>query len=490
MRGALVVAVLVLARIALAQPTGFDHHVHNRDILVSGAESIPCARCHTIKNGLLVGRPDHGACFGACHGPAPVTPRRGTKLALEPAKLELCSNCHTAGSLTAVPFTRAPVTYPPYKPSDFALAIGHKAHRAVTCIQCHLSKGAPHRRCIGCHDGSSAPARGPAMSECATCHTPGSGSPVPPALAEPTDTVTSTFAHDKHAKRGGAGAQCATCHAAILATNDSILPRPTMQSCGIAGCHDGKPAFSITTSCTTCHTKQPASFAVVRPPDRFSHVRPEHMSASLSCAGCHPIDRSGEVLVASHAACIACHADDFSKRTPTTCGACHTATEPWRPLVADRLPRESTEFGATLDHAKHPGACATCHTLRTVSSQLRPPRGHRACTTAGCHATSGGPAPQIGACESCHALGLSTRRVAMRTQPAWSVRTTFDHAPHLRAKDGSAVACTACHDDLSGASVLALPGPAKKTCVPCHDGVTAFKLTGTTCTRCHPGPTR
>lgn len=492
MRSALIVVVVVaLTRFVLAQPTGFDHHVHHRDVLVSGAEPIACASCHASKSGILIGRPDHRACFGACHGTAPVTPKRGTRLTLEPARLALCTSCHTAASLTATPLTRAPVTYPPYTPSDFALGIGHKAHRAVACNQCHTARTAlPHRRCLGCHDGSGAQGRGPAMSECSLCHTPGSGSPVPPALAEPLDTVTSTFAHDTHAKRGGAGAQCATCHAAILESNDSILPRPTMQSCGVGGCHDGKPVFSITTRCTTCHTKQPASFAVVRPAERFSHVRPEHMGASLSCAGCHPVDPSGEVLVAGHTACVACHADDFSKRTPTTCGACHSATEPWRPLVADRLPRETTEFGATLDHTKHPGTCVACHSLRTVSSQLRPARGHRACTTAGCHAISGGPAPRIGACESCHALGLHAQRVALRIQPAWSVRTTFDHAPHLRAKDGSTVACVTCHDDVSGSSVLALPAPAKKTCVPCHDGATAFKLTGTTCTRCHPGPTR
>lgn len=496
MRAAIAIAILVGARLAIAQPAaapvGFDHVIHNRDVLVSGADSIACTSCHVSRNGLLVGRPDHTSCFGACHGAPPTKPKKSAKLAIEPARLTLCTNCH-AESVLVAPFTKAPVTYPPYTPTDFALEAPHKKHAAIACNRCHTNSGpkaAPHRRCISCHDGSGAAGHGPAMTKCEGCHAPGSGSPRPPSFAAPINTVSATFSHDKHARRGVTGAQCATCHAAILATDDSILPRPTMQTCGTRGCHDGKPAFSITAACTKCHTKQPASFEVERPPDRFSHVRAEHAGANLACAACHPLDKSGEVLVSGHAPCVACHADDFSKRKPTICGACHTATEPWRPLVADRLPRDDTEFGASLDHTKHPGECAACHSLRTRAAQLRPPRGHRACITAGCHAINSGPAPRLGACEGCHSLGIAAKRTALRVAPEWSVRTTFDHGPHLRAKDGAAPACASCHIDLSGSTMTALAAPPKKTCAPCHDGATAFKLTGTTCTRCHPGASK
>jgi len=504
MRATIAVAIVIGARLAAAQPVatqpaaaapatepvGFDHVIHNRDVLLSGGESIACTACHVMRAGVLTGRPDHKACFGACHGAPPAPPKRAAKLAIEPARMRLCTNCHAEAVLLA-PFSRVPVTFPPYTPTDFATELPHKRHAAITCSQCHgQPKGTPHRRCIGCHDGSGTAGRGPAMTACAGCHSPGSGSPRPPAFAAPINTVSATFAHDKHARRGPAGAQCATCHAAILATDESILPRPTMQTCATRGCHDGKPTFSITTACTRCHTTQPAEFEVARPADRFSHVRPEHRAAQLPCAACHPLDKGGEVLISGHAPCVACHAEDFGKRVPTICGACHTATEPWRPLVADRLPRDDTEFGATLDHGKHPGACAGCHSLRTRTTQLRPPRGHRACTTAGCHAIDRGPDPRLGACEGCHAIGLAAKRVALRSAPKWSVRSTFDHAPHARAKDGTAVACSGCHTDLSGATATVIAAPAKQSCAPCHDGTTAFKLTGTTCTRCHPGPAK
>ncbi len=100
------------------------------------------------------------------------------------------------------------------------------------------------------------------------------------------------------------------------------------------------------------------------------------------------------------------------------------------------------------------------------------------------------PAPQLGACESCHQLGLADKRIAIRTTLSWSVRAKFDHAPHRVGRDGSAIACTSCHDDLHGDVLAQLAAPKKASCQPCHDGGTAFKLTGTTCTRCHVGAPR
>jgi c(7)-type cytochrome triheme protein len=196
------------------------------------------------------------------------------------------------------------------------------------------------------------------------------------------------------------------------------------------------------------------------------------------------------VLVAGHGACTSCHADEFGKRDPRICFACHNAIEPWRPLVADRRPPERTEFGARLDHTTHRGACTGCHTLATGIVQLRPPRGHRACSAAGCHAVEGGPAPQLRTCEGCHQLGIANARIAQRLAAPWSVRARFDHAVHRLGEGGTEVACTRCHDDLAGASLTAIPAPRKQSCVPCHDGETAFSLTGTGCALCHQGRSR
>lgn len=471
-------------------PVGFDHNLHKRNVDLENKEPIPCTSCHPMKNGALVGRPGHAACFGKCHGPPPAKAKRGDKLVIAPEAMRVCINCHAESLLAAPMGTAMPVTYPPYVPTDFQLEVPHKAHRSANCTSCHVSsKLQPHRRCVTCHDGATAPGHGPAMTKCEGCHSPGSGAPQPPRMAIPRNTVTATFSHDKHAARGTTGAACITCHAEVRDTDDTILPRPRAPSCAVGGCHDGKPVFAITAACTKCHTKPPdGKYDVDRTTPRFTHLRTEH--AQSACATCHPLAPNGEVLVASHAPCATCHADDFGKREPMICRACHNTTDPWRKLAADRLPREDTEFGASLPHASHGGDCKRCHTLRTQTAQLRPPRGHAACLGAGCHANAGGPAPQLTACDRCHALDLANQRMLARTNAPWSTRATFDHAKHARGKDGNELACTSCHDDLAARDVRGLAAPKKSACAPCHDGTTAFKLTGTTCTRCHPGAKR
>jgi c(7)-type cytochrome triheme protein len=291
--------------------------------------------------------------------------------------------------------------------------------------------------------------------------------------------VTSAFSHAKHAARGKEA--CTTCHVELLDPTDAVPAHPTAASC--ATCHDGKRAFAVTATCTKCH-RDPATgkYSVARPATRFLHAT--HQRTNLPCAACHKLAPNGELITSGHEPCAGCHADDFGKLEPKYCGACHNGTEPWRHLVADRLPADTTEFGATLDHKDHPGACESCHRLRTASQALRPPRGHAACTTAGCHAVTGGPAPRLDACESCHAFGRFAARLAARTEAPWSVRTAFDHGLHTRAKDDTPLPCTQCHDQLAGdTSTLRTPG--KPSCAPCHDGTTSFKLTGTTCNRCH-----
>jgi c(7)-type cytochrome triheme protein len=455
---------------------------------VNGGDSLACAHCHLMTKGRLVRRPDHATCFGACHGAAPVAPRVGVIPSLEPDRLKVCTACHAEAGLVA-PFRGGlAVPYPPYAiDRDFNLAIGHKQHAQTACSACHAPPetrsppAAPHTRCIGCHDGS----HGPSMERCGGCHPQASGSPQPPELAALNDTVTTTFSHRRHAARSARGRECTSCHAAIRTTNDSELPRPHVRDCAAAGCHDGRVAFATTAACTRCHISEPPRFKVARPTARFTHGGP-HAAAvrDAACGSCHPI-ADGEVIRAGHAACERCHTDDFGAREPKICGACHNGTEPWRALIADRAPPERTELGASLAHSKHAGKCTACHSLRTAGAELRPPRGHGACTPAGCHAVTGGPAPQLAACTGCHRIGLARERERARADAPWSVRSAFQHAPHRLGRDGKELACNACHVDLGASDVRALATPPKATCAPCHDGGAAFKLTGTTCGRCH-----
>lgn len=490
MRAAVVIALVILgAALAGAEPRataiGFDHTVHARNVDVSGAAPIACTRCHEQKAGRLVGRPGHAACFGACHGASPAPAKRGAKLAIGEDRVKLCTNCHAEAALVA-PFTGAlAVPFPPYRiDRDFNLALGHAKHRDAACTQCHdltaKQRPAPHARCAGCHDGK---AKAFAMTACEGCHPPAVGRPQPPELAAVQNTVTAIFSHPTHAARGGAGKDCMTCHAKIRDSDASELPRPTAADC--ARCHDGKQAFSVTAACTKCHAAPADPFTVDRPDARFRHdASHAALVAGQPCTTCHLLDaKTGEVHIAGHDACTKCHAEDFGLRHPAKCGACHNATEPWRHLRADRPLPDSTEFGASLDHGKHPGACTACHSLRTPTTQLRTPRGHTSCIGSGCHAATGGPAPQLASCNACHRLGLAAERLAKRIADPWSVRLAFDHAAHQRSE------CTACHTALVG-PLVTLAAPAKATCAPCHDGTKAFKLTGTTCRRCHSGGLR
>src|SRR5204862_7048494 len=169
------------------------------------------------------------------------------------------------------------------------------------------------------------------------------------------------FSHSKHATRGAAG-KCATCHASVTQTDALHAPHPPTTACTSTSCHDGKAAFSAWgETCTRCHKDAPATkFDVARPDKPFSHTRHLPLLVFLPCSTCHAVAGSGEVGLARHVECAACHEDDFASRTPRTCGACHDATEPWRKLLPDRPSLQRSEFGASLDHAKHGSDCARC----------------------------------------------------------------------------------------------------------------------------------
>ena len=437
--------------------TGFAHRIHDLKLTTAGTESLPCGSCHPLAGGRLVGKPGHATCFtAACHAPKPTAGK-------------VCEVCHAASAL-AQPRAKPPVFYPPYAiDRDFRVQLGHASHASAPCTTCHLPRpAAPHARCLGCHDGKATFA----MATCEPCHAAASGDPKPPELGPTMYSMKSSFSHSKHATRGPAGAACATCHAALAKSNDQFLPRPTAATCAASGCHDGAGGFAITEACTRCHV-DPATAVVRMPVVRYRHA----LHAKLPCATCHKV-AGNEVTSTGHAACVGCHAAEFGSPGPRICLACHSSIEPWRHLVVDRLPPPASEFGADLAHGKHDRPCAECHSLDTATHELRPPRGHGACS--GCHLATTGPAPHLDDCAACHTAGLQSARDITRRGAAWSVRQRFHHRTHTAP-------CTTCHVDMSAASIADLATPPKATCAGCHEGRTAFKLTGTTCTRCHVG---
>lgn len=480
----LALVVALCARGAAAdQPTGFDHVPHDGKVVVSGRDAIPCAGCHTVDGrGALVGRPGHTACLGACHA-ARIKPP------IAPAALPVCATCHAPSQLAA---RRPAVEYPPYRRDpDHGLTFDHARHAGSACVACHVEPGAAakpaatHARCAGCHAAQVAPP----MTACAACHPPAFGINARPRLDRGELSVGATFDHVRHRVRSPAAPAmaCAQCHGAIASATDIELAAPTTAACAGAGCHDGVAAFATTERCTQCHRGAPGDgFVVHRPDARYDHARHAALPAVGACTSCHTLDAAGEAPAPSHAACARCHAEDFAARQPTICGACHLSTEPWRHLVADQRPAPRSDFGAALSHRVHQATpCARCHRLDTATRELRPPRGHAACSDAACHRAGAGPTPHLDDCLACHAPGREAARAAERLRAPYAVRARFRHAPH-RTAGGAEVACTTCHDRVAEADTIdAIAAPRKPACAPCHDGATAWKMSGHGCARCH-----
>lgn len=501
------------------QATGHDHVWHAGKVSVAGQPDIPCGRCHVADGrGRLSGRPDHKACFGACHGGEP--PRRVARrpYAVDPGKQRVCATCHAPATLDAAGAGqpgKLTVAYPPYVTDpDHGITLSHAAHAAATrdrgdCTACHPDVGKAagpsrtphtqtsgnHGRCEGCHAAPRPGSSMPTMADCLGCHVQAYGPQTRPFLVRGLFAVTRTFSHERH--RGHGAGDCRACHDAVAGTASTELPAPTMATCQT--CHDGDRTFSVVgTHCRRCHT-QPVASPSVRPSlqARYDHKAHESRLAGAPCGRCHVLDARGKPQppARDHAPCsdAGCHRDEFSSTEPTMCGACHVGAEPWRPLHLDRPHRLDTEFGARFSHRAHlldrgmQRACSDCHRHAWGKREQRLPRDHDACTGPGCHVSSGGATPALGACEACHVPGLDSEHDTRRRSARFGVRETFRHAPHRSTPGSQApLPCTSCHADMTRAERMDdIPTPKKATCTPCHDGTVAFKVTGHGCVRCH-----
>jgi c(7)-type cytochrome triheme protein len=509
-------------------PTGLDHEAHAERVALAGAQAVSCMRCHAMdRRGRVAHRLGHEACFGECHGPRP---QRGPRPEA-PGRRAVCIVCHTADGLER-PGIRRGLAVPSARlsPPEHGIRLSHAAHDAPSqgrggCGACHApdpgearppartpaapgTRQAPdaHARCTRCH--LPAPVRsapgvaetGPvSMNACTRCHVTGVVGLSGPRIAPGPYRVS--FSHARHQARGHD--DCRGCHAAMLAATGNELPAPRTEQC--AACHDGARAFSVLgPHCRRCHSERPAATGLrPRRGPAFSHEQHQARALDLPCTRCHQLDARGVPLpsASDHAPCsdAGCHREDFAKRDPAICGACHLGTEPWLRLYFQPLRGPDTEFGARFSHRQHqPAGLESCERCHAQGSQLRDmglPAQHETCTGTGCHEQTAtapdhpvGPLP-LSACSACHELGLVARRRVQRIEARWSVRERFEHASHRRDPGtGAAVPCTGCHQGVAEAdSVAEIPGPPKRACAPCHDGRVAFKLTGHGCARCHGG---
>jgi len=141
---------------------------------------------------------------------------------------------------------------------------------------------------------------------------------------------------------------------------------------------------------------------------KFDHNRPEHKRQD--CTLCHQrIDNSTTPKFAGHAACLACHAADYTSSNNKLCVVCHVVPLEAQPKMA-LFPARLIQFGVKefshkqhTDPAKMPAGttvpkCDTCHQFDAGSIQANFPD-HPQCYA--CHTHQ--PGEKLAACSSCHA---------------------------------------------------------------------------------------
>lgn len=241
----------------------------------------------------------------------------------------------------------------------------------------------------------------------------------------------------------------------------------------------------------------------------FSHAAHFAKGMSKDCGSCHGGDGQGalESPGADHAPCNSCHAEEFRKPNSLLCLSCHNDSDPW---VQDKPVKAlsgggGSGFVAGFSHKGHAeridtlksGDCASCHPTQYGQPAPIPPKprkgqrgvmpqAHIEC--AKCHANL---APKMDNCAGCHILASGEAAKELKITPAkWRVGTRFTHKQHLDL----GAKCDSCHTNvMEVAPGQPIVSPKKKDCAKaCHNGKTAFKVTGHECRRCHgpaPAPT-
>ena len=181
---------------------------------------------------------------------------------------------------------------------------------------------------------------------------------------------------------------------------------------------------------------------------KFNHNRPEHKRQD--CSLCHQrTDNAATPRFPGHAACITCHAVDYTSSNSKLCIVCHQVPLEAQPKMA-AFPARQMQFGVKefshkqhLDPAKMPPGttvprCDTCHQFDTGLIQASFP-GHPQCYT--CHTHQ--PGEKLAGCGGCHADQSVALKFNKGTGNALAF-ANFTHGGHF--KQGSIQRnCDKCH---------------------------------------------
>ena len=336
--------------------------------------------------------------------------------------------------------------------------------------------------CVSCHDGNQSISTGPIIGKkqdpkgthlatsdnCDVCHTTVKFAP---ALKFDHSQATSV-------------ANCAACHDGATATG--MLTGPNKMHVPVNGgnnavCSDCHTNFSawipavfdhskVTNVCLTCHN---GTMAISK--GKLTAKPPTHIPTNLGCENCHSTTTWKTSLF------------DHSQIGTATCMSCHDGVQ------------ATGKVNATIAHIPSDNNCVNCHTTTAWSPVTFDAAKHAlvspVCTDChnGTQAISTGkliskPTPHLAIavgqnCSDCH-TSFTT----------WV--TTFTH----NAATMGTKTCVQCHDGVSAkgkvnASVTHIPS--SDTCSDCHKNFTAFSpapfgaaehaLVSNTCLTCHNG---
>ena len=288
------------------------------------------------------------------------------------------------------------------------------------------------------------------------------------------------FKHNVHLKKKSektANVSCKSCHTTPNGPkiHYTMADMDKGKSCG--KCHTGQKAFSLS-KCTGCHKVKEITYKVKQTgPVLFSHNK--HLK-SMQCNACHnKLYATGSNPQVSMAemekgkSCGACHngAKAFSI---DKCDACHPNPK--------QVVFKVKETGPTVfSHNKHTEMykCSACHTkLYAIGANKHVSMAgmEKGKSCGACHNAK--EAFAVSECEKCH----PTKEVKFKLAGVASVK--FSHTNHL-----SMYKCNSCHTGTfplkTGNKPVTMSEMQKaKSCGACHDGKTAFTVSGN-CDSCH-----
>lgn len=288
------------------------------------------------------------------------------------------------------------------------------------------------------------------------------------------------FSHKVHLKKKtekSANVSCKSCHLSPRETKAHVTMKEMEQGRSCGKCHNGQKAFSVA-KCTACHQVKNITFNIKETgPVQFSHAK--HLK-SMQCNACHnelyTTGRNKSVKMAEMEkgkSCGACH-NGGKAFSIAKCDACHPAPK--------QVVFKVKETGPTVfSHTKHVEmyGCSSCHTkLFPLGSNKRASMAsmERGKSCGACHNAK--EAFALSKCEKCHPV----KEVSFKVPKVGDAR--FSHKAHMEIYK-----CNDCHTRTfptrSGNRPVSMAEMKKaKSCGACHDGATAFTVSGN-CDTCH-----